>query len=119
MSDEKYNGWTNYATWRVNLELLDGMSAEEFGITRENADDAHEIVKEYVEQLTDEYPDGFVKDYCMSFLGDVDWRDIARHYVDELPADADDDEPDADDDEPDADDDEPDADERQGGKANV
>ena len=22
---EKYNGWTNYATWRVNLEIFDGM----------------------------------------------------------------------------------------------
>ena len=24
MSDKKYNGWTNYATWRVNLEIIDG-----------------------------------------------------------------------------------------------
>ena len=23
-NDTTYNGWTNYATWRVNLELLDG-----------------------------------------------------------------------------------------------
>lgn len=82
---EKYNGWTNYATWRVNLELLDGMSAEDFGITHTNKDDAHDIIKEWVETMTDEYPDGFVKDYCNAFLSDVDWHDIARHYVDELP----------------------------------
>ena len=24
MSDKKHNGWTNYATWRVNLEIIDG-----------------------------------------------------------------------------------------------
>ena len=24
MSDKTYNGWTNYATWRVNLEMFDG-----------------------------------------------------------------------------------------------
>ena len=24
MKDERYNGWTNYATWRVNLEIIDG-----------------------------------------------------------------------------------------------
>ena len=24
MNDTKYNGWTNYATWRVNLEMIDG-----------------------------------------------------------------------------------------------
>ena len=23
-TDNTYNGWTNYATWRVNLELFDG-----------------------------------------------------------------------------------------------
>ena len=85
MRNEKHNGWTNYATWRVNLEILDGMGAEDFGITHDNVDDAHILVREYVEQLTDEYPDGFVKDYCMSFLSDVDWRDIARHFLDEMP----------------------------------
>lgn len=24
----KYNGWTNYATWRVNLEMFDGMQID-------------------------------------------------------------------------------------------
>lgn len=24
-----YNGWTNYATWRVNLEIFDGTSASD------------------------------------------------------------------------------------------
>lgn len=23
MEDNKYNGWTNYATWRIALELID------------------------------------------------------------------------------------------------
>jgi len=90
MSNETHNGWTNYATWRVNLELCDGMTAEDFGITHENKDDAHQIIKDWVEGLTDEYPDGFVKDYCMSFLNEVDWHDIGRHYVDEMDDDTDD-----------------------------
>ena len=24
MGYERHNGWTNYATWRVNLEIIDG-----------------------------------------------------------------------------------------------
>lgn len=24
MGDVTYNGWTNYPTWRVNLEMFDG-----------------------------------------------------------------------------------------------
>lgn len=30
MTDDTYNGWTNYATWRVNLEMFDGMSPRDF-----------------------------------------------------------------------------------------
>ena len=25
---EKHNGWTNYATWRINLEIIDGIEIE-------------------------------------------------------------------------------------------
>ena len=25
---DTYNGWTNYATWRINLEMLDGFEAD-------------------------------------------------------------------------------------------
>ena len=25
---EKHNGWTNYATWRINLEVIDGIEFE-------------------------------------------------------------------------------------------
>ena len=28
MKDQKYNGWTNYATWRVNLEIFDGLHSD-------------------------------------------------------------------------------------------
>jgi len=27
---DSYNGWTNYATWRVNLEMFDGATDELF-----------------------------------------------------------------------------------------
>ena len=26
--NEKYNGWTNYATWRIHLEIWDGYETE-------------------------------------------------------------------------------------------
>jgi hypothetical protein len=31
MNDQKYNGWTNYATWRVNLEIFDGIDLMDYG----------------------------------------------------------------------------------------
>ena len=30
MSNTTYNGWTNYATWRVNLEVFDGMDIMDY-----------------------------------------------------------------------------------------
>lgn len=29
---EQYNGWTNYQTWRLNLEVFGGWSASDLGI---------------------------------------------------------------------------------------
>ena len=36
---EKFNGWTNYSTWRVNLEMFDGYEGTL------SADTAREIVE--------------------------------------------------------------------------
>ena len=29
MDTQKHNGWTNYATWRIHLELFDGQEYDE------------------------------------------------------------------------------------------
>ena len=40
----EYNGWTNYATWRVNLEIIDGLEIE----TKMSAEDMKEFVEDVV-----------------------------------------------------------------------
>ena len=80
MSDTKYNGWTNFETWKVNLELLDGVTAEDlFG----RKCDAEEI-KEYIwTTVTEEYPKDKSYDFAMScvvsVLHAVNWHEIAEH----------------------------------------
>jgi hypothetical protein len=39
-----YSGWTNYATWRVNLEILGDIEFKE----QVSADDLKEIVEDVV-----------------------------------------------------------------------
>ena len=81
MSDKTYNGWTNYATWRVNLEVFDGMDADSFDLSQQDyalADDLKEYVESYIDEST---PDGIAKDYAMAFLDDVNWREIAEHMI--------------------------------------
>lgn len=57
-----YNGWTNYATWRVNLEMFDGYEGTL------SADTAREIVEEYIEGSSVE---GLARDYALAFISDV------------------------------------------------
>lgn len=62
----KYNGWTNYETWRVNLELFD---TEEFsGYTAE-------ALKEYAESVL-ECENPLAESYALAFLNNVNWYEI-------------------------------------------
>jgi len=67
-----YNGWSNYATWRVNLEIFDGGEWSNMA-----ACEMREFVEELIEDQT---PEGLARDYAMAFLADVDWMEIREHY---------------------------------------
>ena len=74
MSD--YNGWSNYATWRINLELLDGLEID-YSMPADLYEFA-EYLKDYCEEiLFSSYPQGLAMDYALAFMSDVDWRQIA------------------------------------------
>jgi hypothetical protein len=86
----KYNGWTNYETWRVDMEMLDGRTCEEFGIIPVNEDDDDvneteqelaELLKAYCVELVEQDAQGFALDLALSFLEDVDYREIAQHMI--------------------------------------
>jgi hypothetical protein len=79
----KYNGWTNYATWRVNLEMFDAMLVTDICTSRapvvsELKDDLKEFAEHLIEQSSTE---GFARDYALAFLSDVDWWEIANHMM--------------------------------------
>jgi hypothetical protein len=71
-----YNGWSNYATWRINLEMLDGFEADSNMPVEDLADYLQEYCISLIEEST---PDGLAKDYAFAFLGDVNWYEIAEH----------------------------------------
>ncbi len=83
-----YNGWTNWETWKVNLELLDGMTAEDLNIEHYTQDEYYEagqVIEEYVgEIISMEYnTDGFVSGIVHGFLSDVNWSELAKGFIDE------------------------------------
>jgi hypothetical protein len=87
MTDTKYNGWTNYATWRVNLELLDGLQLSDLFYDEDSdLNDVYDVSKElkaYVDGAI-EIDEGsqLVKSYAYAFLDDVNWMEIAQHKLD-------------------------------------
>ena len=90
MTDKTYNGWTNYETWRVNLECVDGLDPNDHGFSGLNSDDNDEIydfaeyIKQYVEECLFACSDNkssLVEDYARAFLQNVNWREIAGHLI--------------------------------------
>ena len=71
MDDEKYNGWSNYPTWRINLEILGDMEFD------------HPVTYDYLEEIvedvvfTNKTEGGFDEDYARAFIAGVDFREIA------------------------------------------
>jgi hypothetical protein len=86
MNDKTYNGWTNYATWRVNLEIFDDADkAELFDLTLDAWDLGH-VLQDYVEGHIYEAGGGegnIAVDYALAFLSDVNWYEIAKHMIDD------------------------------------
>lgn len=88
--DTKYNGWTNYATWRVNLEVFDQLTIGDFwGYEEESPEnvDAYElshVLKDYTAEIIEETSnEGLARDYAIAFISDVNWYEIAEHLINE------------------------------------
>lgn len=80
--DTKYNGWTNYATWRVNLEIFDGREIDPSVSYDEPYQLGHELREQTEELICLDAPEGLARDYALAFLADVNWTEIARHMID-------------------------------------
>jgi hypothetical protein len=82
--DKQYNGWTNYETWRVNLEIFDGQTGKDLGISNMKSADAAAVLKEFVEELMEAGSTaGLARDYAMAFVSEVNFYEIAKHLNDE------------------------------------
>lgn len=78
MTDNTYNGWTNYATWRVNLEMFDYDGASD------NDLDAYDLglnLRDSAMDLISQEASGLALDYAQAFLDDVNWYEIAERMI--------------------------------------
>ena len=77
----EFEGWTNYATWRVNLEILGDIEFENVV----SVDYLKEIVEDVVfsqYELSNE--SHLVEDYARAFISEVNFYEIAQSINEEL-----------------------------------
>jgi len=95
MNTQKYCGWSNYETWLCNMWFNDfdfTNMMEMFDKCEDNCD-VLEIIENYIKEHVEEYVEyslspgdqyGFIHDMLNAAISEIDWRDIAEHYVDDV-----------------------------------
>jgi hypothetical protein len=81
MLGEKYNGWTNYWTWKFNLELVDPARWQEFiedGAYSSLYELSQDIKNDAEEFLADGITPEYAQEWFISALSFVNWREIAE-----------------------------------------
>ena len=69
---KKYNGYTNYATWRINLEILDGTEWDE----PTSAEALQDLVEEIV--FGDSDINTLQSGYANAFLSEVNYYELSN-----------------------------------------
>ena len=87
MSEKKYNGWGNYATWRINLEILSDIEWQDVEVKDITVDYLKEIVDGVVfdqYRANNTITSNLVEDYANAFLSEVNYHEILEHILDDL-----------------------------------
>lgn len=97
MSEKTYNGWNSYETWLVALWMDNSEGSQSFWqeraeeLVKDNDDDKDEATRALADQLKDEHEEAnpctgsdIWADMMNAALSEVDWHEIASHYVDEV-----------------------------------
>ena len=77
----EYNGWTNYETWLVNLEMV--LTDDSHAFESRNLDDLIVELKDYAETAI-ESDNTLATYFSHVILSKVDWREIAEFVLERL-----------------------------------
>ena len=87
-NNNKYNGWSNYATWRINLELFNDWDFTEEVL--ESDDESWRPDVDYLEDLVENWVFdnsgnmGLMEDYARAFVGQVNYHEILEHILENI-----------------------------------
>ena len=89
--NNEYDGWTNYATWRVQLDIVDDLVEAECADDIERAraltdDEWRDMIEGWVEEVVflshREHDNSLMMDYADAFLSDVNYYELSDAAVD-------------------------------------
>lgn len=82
LAGEKYQGWTNYWTWRWALEMIDEDYLYDLAQEYDNAYDLGKAIKDQAEQFVEESIGGSpFESWMFAVLSDINWTEIAQNYL--------------------------------------
>jgi len=79
LAGEKYQGWTNYWTWKLNLELLDADFWREL-IEEGQYDSIYELsqaIQSFYDELAGDVEPDWAQNFVDAMFSEVNWREIA------------------------------------------
>ena len=80
-----YNGWKNKETWLVNLWLGDTFADMQEEGHRITADLIESMVQEFIGDIDGKtVENGFLVDMLNCALGEIDYRELAANYADDM-----------------------------------
>lgn len=90
MEDKTYNGWTNYPTWRVALELCEFEMDELIQIIENEASDVKDMMtylQQHVGDILESEANGdfnsYSYNYASAFVSEVNFYEIATKLFDD------------------------------------
>jgi len=74
----KFNGWTNYETWKTNLDLFDG-----YEFDSKDVEGIKQEIEEILGSMQDSMDNPFIRDIFDDFLSKINIEEIAEHYTED------------------------------------
>lgn len=82
----KYNGWTNYATWRISLEFFNGCEGTDLDPSWErlSLEEQVQVAQEMLNSFVDEsICNDYVAGWVHVFIADVNFYEIVNNINEE------------------------------------
>ena len=82
-----YNGWENYFTWAININMNDGHNVAFWQDRARHLDDVQDLADEIKDYYTGNTPltqSGVYTDLLDGALTSVDWLELAARIMDDI-----------------------------------